>query len=206
MTPFTIVHGPAVPLLIDNLDTDAIIRIDRLAAFGRQEIGPFALETLRQDPRSVLNRPEFAAAPILLGGRNFGCGSSREGAVWALAGYGFRSVVAESFGDIFFNNCFQNGVLPIRLERAKLERLAALADGGDAVTVDLVAQRLTFPDGSSEPIVVDAMKRAALLDGLDDVTRTLRKQDAIAEWQAGDRGRRPWVWEGLGGGGRTGGG
>src|SRR5919205_1213678 len=121
MQPFTKVGGPAAPLLRANVDTDLIIRIERLVGTRREELGPFAFEALRrradgsEDPDFVLNRPEYRGAPILLAGPNFGCGSSREGAVWALMGAGIRCVIAPSFGDIFFSNCFQNGLLPVVL-------------------------------------------------------------------------------------------
>lgn len=201
MTPFTTITGPAVPLMLDNIDTDTVIRIDRLAAFERDQLGPYAMEALRlrpdgsEDPGSVLNQAVFCRAPLLLAGRNFGCGSSREGAVWALAGSGVRCVIAESFGDIFFNNCFQNGMLPLVLPRPALDLLALQAKGGALVTVDLEEQRVTFPDGQAHTFKLDPTKRAALLDGLDDVTRTLRQRDTIAAWQQRDRLARPWVWQ-----------
>lgn len=201
MTPFTKVTGPAAPLMLDNVDTDTVIRIDRLAAFERDQLGPFAMEALRlrpdgsEDPGSVLNQAVFRRAPLLLAGRNFGCGSSREGAVWALAGSGVRCVIAESFGDIFFGNCFQNGMLPLSLPRAALDLLALQAREGAPVTVDLEQQRVTFPDGQIHGFSLDPTKRAALLDGLDDVSRTLRQRDTIAAWQQRDRLARPWVWQ-----------
>lgn len=195
MTPFTVVRGAAVPLDLDNVDTDAIIRIDRLARFGRTELGPYAMESLRAEPGSVLNQPAFHNAPILVAGRNFACGSSREGAVWALGGYGLRCVIAESFGDIFFNNCFQNGMLPVRLGHEQIRTLMAQVADGSAVTVDLQQSVVVFPDGSSHGFAIDAMKRASLLDGLDDVSRTVLKQAAIEAWQARDRGARPWIWQ-----------
>ncbi|QHJ01302.1 3-isopropylmalate dehydratase small subunit [Xylophilus rhododendri] len=201
MTPFTTVTGPAAPLMLDNVDTDTVIRIERLAAFERGQLGPYAMEALRlrpdgsEDPGCVLNQPAFRGAPILLAGRNFGCGSSREGAVWALAGSGVRCVIAESFGDIFFNNCFQNGMLPVALPRDALDALAALAADGSAVGVDLQRNEVVFPGGRVQGFAIDPMKRAALLDGLDDVSRTLQRRDTILAWQAADRLARPWVWE-----------
>lgn len=195
MTPFTIVRGAAVPLMLDNVDTDAIIRIERLAALERDQLGPYALEALRQDPASVLNQAPFRGAPILLAGRNFGCGSSREGAVWALMSSGLRCIVAESFGDIFYNNCFQNGMLPICLPRDEVDALARQVAEGAPVEVDLARSRVVFPDGNPHGFAIDAMKRAALLDGLDDVTRTLRRRETIDAWQARDREARPWIWE-----------
>ncbi|MES2184132.1 MAG: 3-isopropylmalate dehydratase small subunit [Pseudomonadota bacterium] len=201
MTPFTTVTGPAAPLMLDNVDTDVIIRINRLTALRRDELGPYALEALRfapdgdEDSTCILNQPPFRGAPLLLAGRNFGCGSSREGAVWALGSYGVRCVVAESFGDIFFGNCFQNGMLPVVLPRAVLETLAAQAAGGQPITVDLERCLVVAPDGREHPFSIDAIKRAGLLDGLDEVTRTLARRAAIAAWQARDRSARPWVWQ-----------
>ncbi|MGJ7500340.1 3-isopropylmalate dehydratase small subunit [Variovorax sp. ZT5P49] len=200
MQPFTTLQGIAAPLMLDNVDTDVIIRINRLTDLARDQLGPYAFEALRfradgsEDAECVLNQPLFSSAPILLAGRNFGCGSSREGAVWALANRGIRCVIAESFGDIFIGNCFQNGVLPIVLPRETVDRLADQARSGAPVTVDLQACRIALPDGSQQSFAVDAMKRQALLDGMDDVTRTLKRRTAIAAWQATDRLVRPWIW------------
>ena len=200
MKPFNFVTGSAVPLMLDNVDTDVIVRINRLTTLARDQMGPYALEALRflpdgtQDPACILNHTPFRSAPILLAGRNFGCGSSREGAVWALAGFGIRCIVAESFGDIFFNNCFQNGLLPVRLSRDRLNVLASQVMAGESVTVSLEDSCITFPDGSRESFSVEPMKRLALLEGIDDITRTLTRRSVIQAWQAADRLNRPWVW------------
>jgi 3-isopropylmalate/(R)-2-methylmalate dehydratase small subunit len=204
MDAFTTVTGPAVPLMRANIDTDVIIRIDRLTALPKDALGPHALEALRYrangtadrqpDPDCVLNDPRFAAAPILLAGANFGCGSSREGAVWALQGMGVRCVVAPSFGDIFFNNCFQNGVLPIRMVPTQVDALAALAAGGAAFTVDLRQQLLQSPDGSVWPFHVEPLRRESLLQGLDEIGLTLQHMPAIDAWESADRAARPWNW------------
>ena len=200
MQAFTAVTGAAVPLLRANIDTDAIIRIERLTSLQRDEMGPYALEALRRrgdgsdDPDCVLNQPRFRNAPILLSGANFGCGSSREPAVWALMAIGLRCVVAPSFGDIFFNNCFQNGMLPIRLPAEQVEALAAQCADGAPMRVDLVSATLTAPDASVIPFVVDALRREALLNGLDDIGLTLKDDALIRSWQRQDRQRRPWVW------------
>lgn len=203
MAPFITVRGPAVPLLLDHVDTDTIIRIERLSTLSRHELGPFAFEALRLGPDgaelddNVLNRATFRQAPILLAGRNFGCGSSREGAVWALAGRGIRCVIAESFGDIFHANCFQNGVLPIALPRTDIDALARDARDGAPVEVDLPGMHIVSPSGLIVSFRIDPMKRAALLEGLDDLGRTLRRQSLIAAWQARDRQVRPWIWDPL---------
>lgn len=200
MEAFTTLTGPAVPLMRANVDTDVIIRIDRLTTLPKAALGPHALEALRcradgtLDPDCVLNDPRFAAAPILLAGANFGCGSSREGAVWALQGMGVRCVIAPSFGDIFFNNCFQNGVLPIRMAPTQVDALAALAVGGAAFTVDLRQQLVHSPDGSAWAFHVEPLRRESLLQGLDDIGLTLKHTPAIDAWERADRAARPWNW------------
>jgi len=200
MTPFTAVSGAAAPLMRANVDTDVIIRIERLTAFQRDQLGPYAFEALRlradgsEDPACVLNQPAFLRAPVLLAAENFGCGSSREGAVWALMGLGIRCVIAPSFGDIFFNNCFQNGVLPVRLPIAQVEALAAQCASGAPVTVDLQARILTAPDGRVSSFDIDPLRREALLHGLDDIGLTLKDDALIREWQQADHARRPWAW------------
>lgn len=204
MQSFTQLRGAAAPLAIDNVDTDLIVRIERLTSFARGELGPWAFEALRyradgsEDPAFVLNQPAWRDAPILVGGRNFGCGSSREGAVWALLSRGIRCVIAESFGDIFHANCFQNGVLPICVSVADLARLhaACVPDAADW-EVDLQTQRISLPDGDVLSFEVDPLRRAALLEGLDDIARTLKLRSAIDAWQARDRAARPWIWLGT---------
>ena len=196
MQPFTTLTGAAAPLLRDNIDTDIIIRVERLAGTSRESMGAVAFETWRflpdgsENPEFVLNQPRFRGAPILLTGSNFGCGSSREGAVWAMMGMGLRCVVAESFGDIFFNNCFQNGMLPIRLDPAVIARLAATPG---PVTVDLAAQ-VVVAGNDRVAFEIEPMRRTALLEGLDEIGLTLQHAAAIARYQAADRAERPWVW------------
>lgn len=201
MQPFTVLTGPAAWLPRANVDTDVIIRIERLTTIGdRTQLGPYAMEALRyredgsEDPAFVLNQPAFRGAPILLAGDNFGCGSSREGAVWALQGMGVRCVIAPSFGDIFFNNCFQNGMLPIRLAPDAIEALARQCADGTAMTVDLTQCTLAAPDGSAQPFAIDPLRREGLLHGLDDIGLTLKDDALIRAWQAADRERRPWAW------------
>lgn len=192
MQPFTRVTGPAAPLLRRDIDTDIIIRIERLTQLPRDQLGRYAMEALR-GPDFVLDQPAFQGAPILLAGANFGCGSSREGAVWALQGTGLRCVVAPSFGDIFFSNCFQNGMLPVVLPQPAVEALARQAADGAPVTVDLQANRVTAPDGIQFPFKLDPMRRDMLLAGTDELGLTLRRAVEITAWQQADAVRRPWA-------------
>jgi 3-isopropylmalate/(R)-2-methylmalate dehydratase small subunit len=201
MTPFTTVSGRAAPLMKTNIDTDVIIRIERLTSGERGELGTYALEALRygpdgtENPDFVLNQPKYQQAPILIAGNNFGCGSSREGAVWALMAMGLRCIIAESFGDIFLGNCFQNGLLPIRFPATVVQSLVdeSLARN-EPFIVDLTHCLLTTPTGRQIVFTVDALRRESLLTGLDDVGLTLTCDDEIAQWQAADRVARPWIW------------
>ena len=201
MEPFGEVSGPAAALMRPNIDTDTVIRIERLTGLARGKLGPYAFEALRYDPDGVenpdfvLNRQPFRGAPILIAGRNFGCGSSREGAVWALMGTGLRVVIAESFGDIFFGNCFQNGMLPIVLDGATVERLAAIAAGGAPFRIDLAHCVIVPPNDAPIPFTIDAQRREALLDGKDEIGRTLTRAEEITAWQERDRSDRPWIWQ-----------
>jgi 3-isopropylmalate/(R)-2-methylmalate dehydratase small subunit len=197
MQPFTAVEGPAIPLLLANVDTDAIIPIQDLLGAGRQGLGARAFARLRyredgsERPEFPPHLPAFRGSPILLALENFGCGSSREGAVWALMGMGLRAVIAPSFGDIFFANCFQNGLLPVRLPA---EAVRHIADQGARPTrVDLEALRVTAPDGTRFGFEVDARRREALLRGLDDISLTLERAAEIEQWRARDRAARPWA-------------
>lgn len=200
MQAFTTVAGPAAPLMRANIDTDVIIRIERITQLAKGELGRYAMEALRylpggsDDPAFILNQPEFRGAPILLAGPNFGCGSSREHAVWALQGMGLRCVIAPSFGDIFYANCFQNGVLPIRLPMNVVERFAAQCANGAPLAVDLQACAITAPDGVVTPFTVDERRREMMLHGLDDIGLTLKDDATILNWQAADRLSRPWAW------------
>ncbi len=200
MEPFTTLTGRAAPLLQANIDTDVIIRVERLTAKDQSVLGHFAFEALRyrsdgsENPDFVLNQPAFRGAPILLGGPNFGCGSSREGAVTAIQQMGVQCVIAPSFGDIFYSNCFQNGLLAIRLTAADVTALAArLAHDGE-LTIDLQRQ-LVIAGNELHPFEIDRQRRESLLEGLDDIGLTLKQMDAIRAFQAADRTSRPWVWD-----------
>ncbi len=200
MTGFTTLSGTAAPLMRANIDTDIIIRIERLTGTTPEQMGPWAFEALRfradgsEDPAFVLNQPPFRGAPILLAGANFGCGSSREGAVWAMQGFGIRCVIASSFGDIFYNNCFQNRLLPVVLPAEQVEALAAACAGGNArVTVDLERQLVIGPHGEAFPFSIEALRREAMLHGLDEIGLTLLHEAAITAFKARDAADRPWV-------------
>jgi 3-isopropylmalate/(R)-2-methylmalate dehydratase small subunit len=199
----TVVEGVAAPLLRDNVDTDIVIRIERLTQQTREALGQYAFEAWRynedgsENAQFVLNRAPWRRAPVLLAGANFGCGSSREGAVWALMSAGIRCVIAESFGEIFYNNCFQSGLLPVRLPKAQIEKLAGLAQSGASVKVDLVAQCITAHE-LTIPFEIEGLRRDALLQGLDEISQTLQLREAIREWQRADREERPWIWSEMG--------
>ena len=201
MQPFSKVVGPAAHLPRDNVDTDVIIRIERLTSVEREQLGRYAFEALRfrrdgtEDPDFVLNRPAFRAAPILIAGTNFGCGSSREGAVWALMARGVRCIIAESFGDIFYNNCFQNGLLPVVLPATDVRRLAAASADEALLSVDLVDCSIKTAEGDELTFALDASRRQALIEGLDDIGLTLRQRSEIIAWQTMDRESRSWIWD-----------
>ncbi len=193
MEPFVKIDGVAAPLDRVNVDTDAIIPAIHLKSIRRTGYGQFLFERWRFNedgstrPEFVLNQPSYANASILVAGRNFGCGSSREHAPWALNEYGIRCVIAPSFADIFFNNCFQNGLLPIVLPEEKVRQIMdlALENPGVRLHVDLEAQRVW---DENEEIVVDfdvnQFRRYCLLNGLDDIGLTLQQEDKIAAFEA----------------------
>jgi 3-isopropylmalate/(R)-2-methylmalate dehydratase small subunit len=203
MKAVTLIRGAAAPLLRNNIDTDLIIRIERISQLKRGQLGPWLFETLRYQgvgPESgerddfILNQPAFREARIILGGQNFGCGSSREMAVWALEEQGIECVIAPSFGDIFYNNCLQNGLLPIVLDAARIATLADVAQSGELFEVDLRKLEIRAP--RLEPIAFpfDPAQQAALLEGLDEIDQTLRLREQIARFRAADRQSRPWAW------------
>jgi 3-isopropylmalate/(R)-2-methylmalate dehydratase small subunit len=201
---FTTLTAAAAPLMRHNVDTDVIINVDRLMMATRAEMGLYAFEVWRylsegvENPEFELNRPGFRTAKILIAGRNFGCGSSREMAVWAVFGMGFRCVIAPSFGDIFASNCAKNGLLAIALKEDLIERLAVAAEraaGAQRFTVDLENCTITLPNGECISFEFAAGDREALLSGLDEIGQTLRYGAAIAAFQVEDRVRRPWIYE-----------
>ncbi len=211
MNPFTTHAGLAVPLDRANVDTDQIIPKQFLKSIKRSGFGPNLFDEWRyldvgqpgQDcarrplnPGFVLNQPRYAGASVLLARANFGCGSSREHAPWALAEYGFRAIIAPSFADIFFNNSFKNGLLPIVLAAAEVEALFAQCEAteGYALSIDLAAQTVARPDGVQYRFDVDAFRKHCLLHGLDDIGLTLQQADAIRAFEARHRAAQPWVF------------
>ena len=212
MKPFTTHTGLVAPLDRANVDTDQIIPKQFLKSIKRSGFGPNLFDQWRyldvgepgQDnsvrplnPDFVLNAPRYAGASVLLARENFGCGSSREHAPWALDEYGFRAVIASSFADIFHNNSFKNGLLPIVLAAHEVDALFAQceATGGYALTVDLAAQTLIRPDGVQYTFEIDAFRKHCLLHGLDDIGLTLREADAIRAFEAQHRVAQPWLFD-----------
>ena len=182
MKAFRSVTARAAVLDRPNIDTDQIVPKQFLKRIERTGYGEFLFYDWRKDPGFELNRPEFAGAKILLTGANFGCGSSREHAAWALAQYGFDVVVAPSFGDIFQQNCVKNGLVPIVLPAGEVKRLQGF--GGRELTVDLEAQTISDPEGGETPFEFDPFDRRRLLEGLDDIGLTLQHEDEISAYEA----------------------
>jgi 3-isopropylmalate/(R)-2-methylmalate dehydratase small subunit len=211
MKPFTRLDGLVAPLDRANVDTDAIIPKQFLKSIKRTGFGPNAFDEWRYldhgepgmdngkrplNPDFVLNQPRYQGASILLARENFGCGSSREHAPWALEDYGFRALIAPSFADIFYNNCFKNGLLPIVLPAGVVDRLfrETEAHEGYRLVVDLAAQTVTTPTGESFPFDVDAERKHRLLNGLDDIGLTLQLTDKIQAYEARRKARVPWLF------------
>jgi 3-isopropylmalate/(R)-2-methylmalate dehydratase small subunit len=196
MQPFTTLTAVAVPLDLVNVDTDRIVPARFLRRPRSEGYEKFLFHDLReQDPAFVLDRPGYRGAQVLVAAENFGCGSSREGAVWALAGSGLRAWIAPSFGDIFLENSFKNGALAIVLPAARVaDLLSQLARApGAEVTIDLPAQTVRFPDGSVERFEVDAFRKECLLAGLDEIDLTLRYEAAISAYERRQREESPWL-------------
>lgn len=202
MERFTVLTGAAAPLPMINVDTDKIIPKQFLKTIKRTGLGGALFFELRYDGGGgeiasfVLNQERYRAASILIAGENFGCGSSREHAPWALLDFGFRCIIAPSFADIFYNNCFKNGILPVVLPRSDVDQLMRQAEGtpsGEFV-VDLERQEIRAPDGSVVLFEVDPFRKDCLLHGLDDVGLTLQKAAAIAAFEARQRAEHPWLY------------
>ncbi|MDD2867152.1 3-isopropylmalate dehydratase small subunit [Neomegalonema sp.] len=201
MQKFTSLSGVAAPLPLINIDTDMIIPKQYLKTIKRTGLGTGLFSELRYDeqggenPDFVLNRPAYRQAEILVTGDNFGCGSSREHAPWALLDFGIRCVIAPSFADIFYNNCFKNGILPIALPQEQIDLLMEDAEKGAnaRITVDLETQTIERPNGEKIAFDVDAFRRHCLLNGLDDIGLTLQHGAEIDAFEAKMRGDQPWV-------------
>jgi 3-isopropylmalate/(R)-2-methylmalate dehydratase small subunit len=201
--PFNKLTAIAAPIMRSNIDTDVIIRIDRLVGNSvRGALGKWAFGALRylpdgsENPGFVLNREPYRQAEILVTGPNFGCGSSREGAVWSLQEMGIRAVIGSGFGDIFFANCFQNGILPIIVDKEIVDGLAAEVEhtqGAGRISIDLEGQTITSPSGKVHRFEIDPRRRAGLLEGLDEVAMTLQRDGEIRAFQTTDRVERPWI-------------
>jgi 3-isopropylmalate/(R)-2-methylmalate dehydratase small subunit len=204
MEPFTHVSAVAAPLDLPNVDTDRIIPARFLRKPRDVGYGQFCFHDMRRrpdgtdDPAFVLNQSAYRDARILVAAENFGCGSSREGAVWALAGRGMRAVIAPSFGDIFHENCLRNGLLPVRLPAATVEALRRMLHDapGATVTIDLPAQTVAGPDGMSHRFDIDPFRKQALLEGLDEVGLTLRRAAEIDAFETRHAAEWPWAMPG----------
>jgi 3-isopropylmalate/(R)-2-methylmalate dehydratase small subunit len=211
MQPFVTLDGLAVPLDRANVDTDAIIPKQFLKSIKRSGFGPNAFDEWRYldhgepgmdnsqrkvNPEFVLNQPRYQGAEILLARENFGCGSSREHAPWALLDYGFRAIIAPSFADIFFNNCFKNGILPVVLSVEAVDRLfkAVESTPGYKILIDLEKQTVQTPDGQAYSFEVDAFRKHCLLNGLDDIGLTLQQVDKIKAFETNHKQTQPWLF------------
>jgi len=214
MKSFTVEQGLVVPMDRANVDTDLIIPKQFLKSIRRSGFGPHLFDELRyldegqpgqdcsirpQNPDFPLNNERYQGASILLARENFGCGSSREHAPWALGAYGFRCIIAPSFADIFYNNCFKNGVLPIVLDEAIVDTLfqQMYAAPGYQLTIDLQAQQVTAPGGEVYSFTVDEFRRHCLLQGLDDIGLTLEDADKIRAYEQAARQRSPWLFDAI---------
>ena len=201
MDKFTTLTAVAAPLNMINVDTDMIIPKDYLKTIARTGLGKGLFAELRYhedgtlNPDFVLNKPAYKTAKIIVAGENFGCGSSREHAPWALLDYGIRSVISTEFGDIFYNNCFKNGILPIKVSKEDLDKLMDDAERGSNATlsIDLDKQEIRRPDGGVVRFDIDPFKKHCLLNGLDEVGLTLEKGDAIAAYEKTAAVDRPWA-------------
>ena len=211
MDKFVRLQGLVAPLDRANVDTDAIIPKQFLKSIKRSGFGPNLFDEWRytdvgqpgedctQRPRNpdfLLNLPRYQGAQILLTRKNFGCGSSREHAPWALLDFGFRAIIAESYADIFFNNCFKNGILPIVLPAEEIDALFAQAEAtpGYQLTVDLEKQLIVRPDGTAVPFAVDEFRKECLINGWDDIGLTLRHAEKIRAFEDSRRAQQPWLF------------
>jgi len=201
MEKFTILTGVAAPLKQINVDTDKIIPKQYLKTIKRTGLGKGLFAEMRykddgsENPDFVLNKPAYRQTKVLVAGDNFGCGSSREHAPWALLDFGIRCVISTSFADIFFNNCFQNGILPIKVSPEDLEKLFDDADRGSnaTLTIDLAKQEIRGPDGGTIKFDIDPFRKHCLLNGIDDIGLTMEKKSKIESYEKKAAEKRPWA-------------
>ena len=201
MEKFTTMTANAAPLPLVNIDTDMIIPKQFLKTIKRTGLGTALFHEMRRNedgsdnPEFVLNKPAYKNAKILIAGDNFGCGSSREHAPWALLDFGIKCVISTSFADIFYNNCFKNGILPIVVSEEELEKLMDDADRGSnaTLTIDLETQEIHGPDGGVIKFPIDPYRKHCLMNGLDDIGLTMEKVEAIDTYESKIQSNRPWV-------------
>jgi len=190
------VEGRAYPFGMKNVDTDIIIPAHWLKTISREGLGKGAFEALRKDPENVFDDPEYAGAPIIVAGDNFGCGSSREHAAWALLDMGVKAVIAPSFSDIFSGNAFKNGILTVVLPQEAIDRLMEVAET-DPITIDLENQTVTTPFQDRFTFEIDPFRKHCLMEGLDEVGLTLARDSAIGSYEARQAGEMPWFAKGT---------
>jgi 3-isopropylmalate/(R)-2-methylmalate dehydratase small subunit len=201
MRKFTQLTGVAAPMPMINVDTDKIIPKQYLKTIKRTGLGRHLFDEMRYDmqgrenPDFVLNKQAYRKAEVIVAGENFGCGSSREHAPWALLDFGIRCVIAPSFADIFYNNCFKNGILPIPLPQAEVDKLMSDAEKGQnaRLTIDLVKQEITRPNGEVIRFEIDPFRKHCLVNGLDDIGLTLEKAKSIDAFEAGRKQSQAWL-------------
>jgi 3-isopropylmalate/(R)-2-methylmalate dehydratase small subunit len=197
MQPLTRVEGRAIPFGLKNVDTDIIIPAKWLKTISREGLGRGAFETIRAEPGNVFDDPAYAGASVLIAGDNFGCGSSREHAAWALGDLGIRVVIAPSFSDIFSGNAVKNGILPVVLPQAAIDRLMAVAREGQPITVDLESETVTTPYQDRFTFALDPFRRHCLLNGLDEIGLTMARGEAIGGFEASRTAAQPWLMRGT---------
>ena len=199
MEKFTILKGIVAPLLMINVDTDMIIPKQFLKTIKRSGLGKNLFHELRYDLQGnirndfILNWDPYKSACILVAGENFGCGSSREHAPWSLLDFGFRCIIAPSFADIFFNNCFKNGILPIKFNQTTVDQITKIAENKEELTINLQDQQVTLEDNSSISFDIDPFRKKCLLEGLDDISLTLQKKTKINSYEERLQQSHPWL-------------
>ena len=201
MQKFTTLTGVAAPLPMINIDTDKMIPKQHLKTIARTGLGKALFDELRyrndgsENPDFVLNKPPYRKAKILVTGENFGCGSSREHAPWALLDFGIRCVISEGFADIFYNNCFKNGILPIKVPKEVIDKLMDDASRGSnaVIEIDLEKQEIKGPDGGTVHFDIDPFRKRCLLEGLDDIGLTMEKKSAIDDFETRQKESQPWL-------------